>query len=214
MRALSFFSLQAQFKSEDLDISQRVEDLSSSVEEMYVSTPECYSPLYHCEDRTQMHRSSSFQSYRRSASSSGLRSISENDSDFGDRREQQDEEEEELPARPPGQVTLRRSTPVQRSRPSSYASISEEPELTHPDSTTDTKAYCLPNNTCRPTMASKTQSLTQLPNIIRNDLSSPHVDHSEASRKRNSVISIMSDSVLITHRHLPAMRSLLKEQEL
>ena len=225
-RGLSFFLfLQAQFKSEDLDISQRVEDLSSSVEELYVSTPECYSPLCHQdrlysqlrEDKMQMHRSNSFQNYR-SPSLSGLQSISENDSELGrdTHREELEEEAEEPQARPHGQVTLRRSTPVQRSRPSSYASISEEPEPTIPDSTTtDTKVYCLPNNTLRlapPTGRAK--SLSQIPHVIRNDLSSRHADPAETSRKRNSVISIMSDSVLITHRHLPAMRSLLKEQEL
>ena len=158
-----------------------------------------------------LHRSNSFHFHRQSPSTSGLQSISENDSELGDRKQ---EAVEEPPARPAGQVTLRRSTPIQRSRPSSYASISEETKPTVPESTTDTKAYCLPNNTLRFGPSSRAKSLTQIPHVIRNDLSSRQLDPADASRKRNSVISIMSDSVLITHRHLPAMRSLLKEQEL
>ena len=220
-KPLSLLFKQAQFKSEDLDISQRVDDLSSSVDELYVSTPECWSPLGH-EDRLfselreakmGMHRSNSFQSYRTSLSTSGLQSISENDSELGDR--EQSEDPEDPPARPSGQVVLRRSTPVQGSRPSSYASISEEPELDASElSGSNSKEYCLLNNTLRLGLTGRAKSLTQLPHVIRNDLSVRHVDPSDAARKRNSVISIMSDSVLVTHRHLPAMRSLLKEQEL
>jgi hypothetical protein len=203
----------AQFKSEDIAISQRVEDLSSSVEDLYASTPECSSPLSHQDHlysqlrEEKMRRSNSFQSYRPSVSTSGLQSISENDSELDDREK---EERDSALHRAAGQVTLRRSPPLQRSRPSSYASISEEPESSDD---TNTKSYCLLNNTLRLQTKDRAKSLTQIPHVIRNDLSRP-ADSADASQKRNSVISIMSDSVLITHRHLPAMRSLLKEQEL
>ena len=195
----------------------RVEDLSSSVEELYASTPEAQSPLsaqdhlyYRLrQEKMQMTRSISLQNHRTCLSSSGLQSISENDSELEDREE---EEQEDSNVRTVPEVKLRRSTPVQRSRPSSYASISEEPPTPEPvyvHDSANTKSYCLLNNTHT---RKKTKSLTQLPNAIRNDLSR-HVDTGTLS-KRNSVISIMSDSILITHRHLPALQSLLKEHEL
>lgn len=190
----------------------RVDDLSSSVEELYASTPECQSPLsaqdhlyYQLrQEKMQMHRSQSFQNYRTCLSSSGLQSISEND---------REEEQDDLNVR---EVKLRRSTPVQRSRPSSYASISEEPPTPEPvyvHDSANTKSYCLLNNTHSLDTRTKTKSLTQLPNAIRNDLSRRTVDTGTSS-KRNSVISIMSDSILLTHRHLPALKPFLKEHEL
>ena len=263
-RVLALFLLQAQFKTEDVDISQRVEDLSSSVEELYASTPECCSPLssqdrlyYRLrQEKMQMQRSNSFQNYRSCLSGSGLQSISENNSE--DEKDEPDRvsfrstgevclrrsppvqgprpsffvsmsKESELCAldkqdkqdnvsyRPSGEafVCLRCTPPVQRSRPSSYASISEEPELTaqeptYVDDTANTKAYCLLNNTAVPDTRHRAKSMTQLPHLIRNDLSRHRGDTS----KRNSVTSIMSDSILITHRHLPALQPFLKEHAL
>lgn len=211
-------------------MSQRVEDLSSSVEELYTSTPEWCLPrgdshqdqlYYQWREHKigQMHRSNSWQNYRPSLSASGLHSISETTSEIDD-NEQEEQQEEEVLIRT--EVRLRRSTPVQRSRPSSYASISEEPQpSTAATATTmtsssfvnddaNTKSYCLLNNTIAIKPRSRAHSMSQLPHVIRNDLS--HRTEAALS-KRNSVISIMSDSVLITHRHLPAMQSLLKQHE-
>ena len=196
-------------------MSERVENLSSSVEELYINTPECYSPLISQDhlyyrlrqEKMQLQRSHSIQNNPQSVSTAGLQSISESVNESSD---SEFEEDECVSFRATGD--LRR--PTQRSRPSSYASISKEPEEPTPepvyvDDNANTKDYCLLNNTSKPT---KAKSMSQLPNVIRNDLTR-HTDPS--SSKRHSVISIMSDSVLVTQRHWPSLHpALLKEHEL
>jgi len=165
-------------------MSQRVEDLSSSVESFYSENMSPQDQLYLSLRQEKMQRSHSLQYQRSSLSTPGLESISESSSE--------DEEEGDEQA---FEDYCRRSIPLMsRSRPTSH--MSEEPGSTEDRPDIDTKEYCLLNNTVRP----KAKSTSQL-NVIRNDLT--RHDSAYSSSKRLSVISCVSDSVLITHKHLP-----------
>lgn len=194
----------AQFKEEDSDISQRVDDLSSSVEELCIhnansalNSPSSMSSQDHLYFK--LLRS---QGRRHSVSVAGLQSISESVNDS-------EEEVGENDSVATGDVCLRHSTQLRCSRPSSYASVSEEPELSlnpeqgYVDDSANTKDYCLLNNTFKPSPKRKANSMTHFPHVIRNDLTG---QGSGTSSKRHSLISIKSDSVLITHRHMPALQ--------
>ena len=191
-------------------MSQRVEDLSSSVEELSHNTvlPEHNSlitPQDHLyfrlrQEKMQMQRSMSFQHCRPSTSTTGLHSISESINESSD--SEFDDEDDQIT------FSCKRGSPLttRRSRPSSYVSISEEPEAAGVDDDSNTKEYCILNNTFTPnTVRGRAKSMSQLPNMIRNDLT-----RSETSSKR---LSVVSDSVLITQQHLPALRWHRKEHE-
>ena len=203
-------------KSEDTDISQRVDDLSSSVEELCVhnansalNSPSSMSSQDHLYFRLRQEKMLRSQCRRHSVSVSGLQSISESVNDS----EEEDGENDSVAT---GDVCLRHSTQMRCSRPSSYASVSEEPELSldaepvYVDDSANTKDYCLLNNTFRPPPKRKANSLTQFPHVIRNDLTGRG---DGTSSKRHSLISIKSDSVLITHRHMPALKTLQREYD-
>lgn len=217
---------QAQFKSEDEDMSQRVEELSSSVEELYTHSVHpadrhtSMSPqdqLYFTlrQKKMGMQRSHSFQN-KPSSSTYGLKSISESVNESSDSECDEDDyisfkcvDQED--------ICLRHSSPVRRrSRPSSYASISEEPEHTTQDSTAyvddhaNTKDYCILNNTVRLNTRHRPNSMPQCPNVIRNDLTQ---QQTPSPNKRHSIISVLSDSVLITQHYLPTFQPLMKEHE-
>lgn len=181
---LPFLLLQAQLKSEDTDMSQRVDDLSSSVESFYSENMSPQDQLYFSLRQEKMQRNHSLQYQRSSLSTPGLESISESSSEDEEEGDEQTFED-----------YCRRNIPLMsRSRPTSH--VSEEPGSTEGRPDIDTKEYCLLNNTVRP----KAKSTSQL-NVIRNDLT--RHDSAYSSSKRLSVISCVSDSVLITHKHLP-----------
>jgi hypothetical protein len=207
----------AQFKSEDTDMSQRVDDLSSSVEELCVhnahsalNSPSSISSQDHLYYRLRQEKMLRSQCRRHSVSVSGLQSISESAIDS---EEEEDGENDSIAT---GDVCLRLSAQMRCSRPSSYASVSEEPELSpNPEEAyvhdyANTKDYCLLNNTFKQSPKRKANSMTQLPHMIRNDLTR---QRSGTSSKRHSLISIKSDSILVTHRHMPALKTLQKEHE-
>lgn len=161
-----------------------------------------------------MQRSQSFQN-KPPSSTSGLQSISESVYESSD---SECDEEDCLSFKSAEDVCLRQSSPVRRhSRPSSYASISEEPEHTNPatayvdDNAASTKDYCVLNNMFRTNTRHRPRSMPQCPNMIRNDLSQ---QHTPSTNKRHSIISVLSDSVLITQHHLPTFQPFMKEHEL
>lgn len=159
-------------------------------------------------------RSHSFQN--KPSSTSGLKSISESVNESSD---SECDEEDYAPFKSADHedVCLRNSSPVRRrSRPSSYASISEEPEYTTQDCTAyvddhaNTKDYCILNNTVRLNTRHRPKSMPQCPNVIRNDLTN---QQTAPPNKRHSIISVLSDSVLITQHYLPTFQPLMKEHE-
>lgn len=162
-----------------------------------------------------MQRSHSFQN-KPSSSTSGLQSISESVNESSD-SECEEDDHVSFKSAENEEVCLRHSSPIRRhSRPSSYASISEEPEHTTTDSTAyvedhaNTKEYCLLNNTVKLNTRHRPKSMPQCPNVIKNDLTQ---QQTPSPNKRHSIISVLSDSVLVTRHYLPTFQPLMKEHE-
>ncbi len=189
--------MQAELKNEDLELSQRVDDLSSSVEDLCrgglapTSEPGVSSRFGLAEFRrhsiavTGNPAAAGGKMWRRSGSSkptfssrSSLEAVPEASRDL----EEEDESFEEYCKRALPTIGKRHSNP--RVEPLSF------PEL---DTMPDPKVHCILNNLLAPVA----KSVPQL-NLVRNDLT--RHDRSFKRSQRLSVLSCHSDSVIFTHR--------------
>ena len=194
---ISFSPLQEKFKTEDAEISQRINSLSSSVEELYCT------PI--------SHRPRSLSSSCESTEST-LEVISESSNESDDEGGLESESDNELTF----EDYCRTSVPkLGVSRPNAKPLRFSEVDFDYDVPLCDPKEHCILNNLVKPPRA---KSTTQL-DIIRNDLTVHDMTSSQqltaeldiaqndfvkrdvTFSQRLSTVSCNSDSVLFVHRH-------------
>ena len=214
--SLSLSSLsQAQLKNEDIEICQRVDDLHSSVGDLYrerhvdqpqphhygndssdsgdgVLTSSCESPSAHSPPADSTHCRRQSTTMPSNLSSSSLTVIRESsfellDDELEDDSSSDDDEQSFEDYCRTNIPRLGTTRTAAAKQPIKFTALDD---VDLPVGHKDPKRYCLPNNLdLRP----KSESAPQL-EVIRNDLSD------SSSSPRWSVISTQSDSVLITSK--------------
>ena len=175
-------SLQAQLKNEDLEMSQRVNNLSSSVEEL------CKSPIQSAQPArprlSELRRHSIAEAMlRRPDSYCNLEVVQESDLESDD----DDLSFEDYCKSYIPKVGKRESHPKV-----------QVPSFDEVDTLSDPKKDIMPNNLLKP----KAKSVPAQLDIIWNDLSLP-----APQSQRLSMISCYSDSVVITGKYQPSSLS-------